>query len=80
MRLAEPRDCDRGGLTESEFELLDVEEMVVIIVCRLRELQRAGCDNPDCVTLASRVDVSLGRALDLLARGCSAELALRILV
>lgn len=80
MRLAEPTDCDRGGLTESEFEQLDDEEMVAIIVCRLDELRRAGCESPDCIVLASRADVSLGQALDLLAHGCSARLALRILV
>jgi hypothetical protein len=39
----------------------------------------AGCDQPDCVVLAGRLDVPLKRALTLLARGCPPGLAVRIL-
>lgn len=80
MRLAEPPCCDGDAFTESEFEQLGEKEMVALIVCRLNELRRAGCDDPDCIVLASRADVDLGQAIGLLVRGCSARLALRILV
>ena len=72
--------CCSDLFAESEFEQLADSEMVALIVGRLDELRRAGCDDPDCVVLASRADVDLGQALGLLARGCSVRLALRILV
>ena len=56
------------------------EEIVDRIRCRLRELRRRGCDGPDCVVLASRVDVALEEALALITRGCPPGLALAILV
>lgn len=72
-------DC--GGCTSAaDFEELGEGEIVSLIRCRLQELQRAGCDSPDCVVLASRVDVRLELAADLIARGCPADLALRILL
>jgi hypothetical protein len=47
---------------------------------RAEELMRAGYDPAGAVVLASRPDVDLHAATDLLERGCPAELALRILL
>ncbi len=72
--------CCSDPFAEIEFEQLAESEMVALIAGRLDELRRAGCDDADCIVLASRADVDLGQALGLLARGCSARSALRILV
>jgi hypothetical protein len=40
----------------------------------------SGIDAPECFFVASRVDVSLEDAVDLVGRGCPAELVLPILL
>jgi hypothetical protein len=57
-----------------ESELTQVERW------RIDELERAGYDSRAAVTLAGRHDIDLHRAVDLLRNGCSAELALQILL
>ena len=57
-----------------ESELSQVERW------RIDELERAGYDPRAAMTLAARHDVDLHRAVDLLHKGCSPELALRILL
>jgi hypothetical protein len=47
---------------------------------RVDELMRAGFDPAAAVTLASRFDIDLHRATELIDRGCSSELALQILL
>ena len=47
---------------------------------RWQELRRAGFGYKDSLLLAVSLDVDLHLATDLLARGCPAETALRILV
>ena len=47
---------------------------------RATELMRAGYDPVGAVELAARLDVDLHTAIDLLGRGCPAELALQILL
>jgi hypothetical protein len=47
---------------------------------RAAELVRAGYDPVGAVELAARLDVDLHTAIDLLGRGCPAELALQILL
>jgi hypothetical protein len=47
---------------------------------RAEELLRAGYDPGAAAVLASRVDVDLHRATDLLDHGCTPELALQILL
>jgi hypothetical protein len=47
---------------------------------RADELMRAGFDPAAAVELASRFDIDLHRATELLGRGCSAELAVQILL
>jgi hypothetical protein len=57
-----------------ESELTQVERW------RIDELERAGYDPRAAMTLAGRHDIDLHRAVDLLRNGCSAELALQILL
>lgn len=79
MATTPPADC--GGCTSAaELERLEEEAIVSLIRCRLEALRRAGCDTPECLVLAGRVDVRLDRAADLIARGCPPDVALRILV
>ena len=47
---------------------------------RADELMRAGFDPAAAIALASRLDIDLHRAAELLDRGCSSELALKILL
>jgi hypothetical protein len=47
---------------------------------RAEELERAGYPPAAAVELATRTDVDLHRAAELLQRGCTPELALQILV
>jgi hypothetical protein len=46
---------------------------------RAEALERAGYDHGDAVELASRADVDLHLAIDLLERGCPPRLAVEIL-
>jgi hypothetical protein len=61
-------------------ELQDNPELALVEAWRLEELQRAGYSRPASVELASRHDIDLHRAVDLLRSGCGEELALRILL
>ena len=47
---------------------------------RAEALERAGYSAADAAKLAARTDVDLHHAAELLANGCSAELALLILL
>jgi hypothetical protein len=47
---------------------------------RAEELQRAGYEPSAAILLATRLDVDLHYATDLLRRGCEPELALQILL
>lgn len=47
---------------------------------RADELMRAGFDPASATELATRLDVDLHRATELVDRGCSPELALQILL
>jgi hypothetical protein len=47
---------------------------------RAGELERAGYDAAGAAALAARHDIDLHVAADLLAQGCPAELALKILL
>jgi hypothetical protein len=46
---------------------------------RTAELMRVGFPGDDAVRLAARLDVDLHEAIELVQRGCSPELAVRIL-
>ena len=59
---------------EAQTELRRIERW------RAEELERAGYDVAAAERIAGRHDIDLHRAVELLARGCPPELALRILL
>jgi hypothetical protein len=61
-------------------ELIFESELAQVERWRIDELERAGYDPRAAMTLAARHDVDLHHAVDLLRNGCSAELALQILL
>jgi len=69
-----------GSVQSEVVEEYADERLVSLILCRLEELRRGGCEGDDCVVLAGRVDIDLSQAIDLVERGCTPELALRILL
>ena len=56
------------------------DETVDVIRWRFSQLARSGYGLEDAITLATHLDVDLHRAADLVARGCTTSLALRILL
>jgi hypothetical protein len=67
-------------MTAAQFELLGADEAESILGWRFEVLVRAGCSGADAMIVASQVEVDLHAAAALLARGCPAETALRILL
>jgi hypothetical protein len=61
-------------------QLVYETELTQVQRWRVEELERAGYERRAATTLASRNDVDLHRAVDLLRNGCSPELALQILL
>lgn len=67
------------GMTAAELKNTETEPER-IERWRAEELQRAGYEPEAARMLASRVDVDLHYAIDLLRAGCQHELALQILL
>ncbi|HYX88388.1 MAG TPA: hypothetical protein VE753_03375 [Gaiellaceae bacterium] len=67
-------------MTAAQFEELTPNEAEDLLRWRLRRLLDAGAEPTGALLLAAQVDIGLEPALELLAQGCSAELALRILL
>lgn len=65
--------------TQTAQRLLDVEHELGVLEWRFAQFRAAGFEESDACELAARSDIDLHAALDLLAHGCSHELALRIL-
>jgi hypothetical protein len=65
---------------ETELHVLEDTELERIELWRTEELVRAGFSRRAAGRLASRHDVDLHRAVQLLQRGCDPELALKILI
>jgi hypothetical protein len=63
-----------------QLELLYESEIERVENWRHEALRRAGYDRESAVVLAASHDVDLHRAVDLLQRGCSVDLALQILL
>jgi hypothetical protein len=61
-------------------ELVYESELTQVERWRVDELERAGYDSRAATTLASRHDIDLHSAVDLLRKGCTPELALQILL
>jgi hypothetical protein len=64
----------------TDITLVDHTEMERIERWRAEELERAGYEPRAAGRLAVRHDVDLHAAVELLERGCPADLALRILL
>lgn len=79
MASREQTHCCSDARAGDEIEWWGDEEIVARILCRLHELKHGGCDQPDCIVLAGRLDVDLDNALTLIARGCPPSVAVRIL-
>jgi hypothetical protein len=65
-------------MTAAETEVRD--EIELVEAWRAEQLEMAGYDARAASELAMRQDVDLHFAIDLMARGCPAELALQILL
>jgi len=67
-------------MTAAQFEELKTPEVEAVLRWRFEELVRAGYDPGSALILASHVEVDLHDAADLVAQGCSPEIALRIVL
>jgi hypothetical protein len=67
-------------MTAAQFELLDEAQAQQILSWRFDALTRAGYDASDALVLATRVEIDLHVATNLLTRGCPVGTALRILL
>ncbi len=67
-------------MTAAQFEELETPEVEAVLRWRFEELVRAGYDPGSALILASHVEVDLHAATGLLARGCSPEMALQIVL
>ncbi len=67
-------------MSAAELEVLYVSESDRIEQWRHEALGRAGYDPESALVLAASHDVDLHKAVGLLERGCSVELALQILL
>jgi hypothetical protein len=65
---------------ETELQILEDTEQQLIELWRTEELERAGYSSRAAGRLAARLDIDLHLAVRLLERGCSPELALKILL
>ena len=67
-------------MTAAQVEITEVTELKRIEIWRAEELERAGFDSESAALLAMRHDIDLHQAAGLIAAGCDADLALRILL
>ncbi|MDQ3778634.1 MAG: hypothetical protein M3310_07215 [Actinomycetota bacterium] len=67
-------------MSQTELHVLEDTELDKIERWRTEELQRAGYGTRAAARLATRHDVDLHVAVELVARGCPPELATRILL
>ena len=67
-------------MTAADTHLQQESELARIEQWRAQELERAGYGRREAARIAARHDVDLHAAVDLLASGCSQELALQILL
>jgi hypothetical protein len=67
-------------MSQTEIHVLEETELDRIEHWRIEELERAGYGHRAAWRLAARHDIDLHAAVRLLQRGCTPELALRILI
>ena len=77
--LASPVAAVSNGMPTVDTKLVESQEGEVL-AWRAEELVRAGYDGDNALMLALERAVDLHRAVDLLRRGCPAELAVKILL
>jgi hypothetical protein len=65
---------------ETELHVLEDTEQMQIELWRSEELERAGYSHRAAGRLAARHDIDLHLAVQLLERGCTPDLALKILL
>jgi hypothetical protein len=78
-------DGDYGGnleeeMPETEIQILKETELEQIELWRTEELERAGYGQRAAVRIATRHDIDLHFAIQLVERGCPPDLALKILL
>jgi hypothetical protein len=69
---------EEGTMTAAELH--QHAEIERIEAWRMEELRRAGYPSDAAAMLATRHDIDLHTAIDLVERGCPADIALRILL
>jgi hypothetical protein len=67
-------------MTIAELNAQVEQESTPVLEWRFSQLTRSGYPVGDALALATRKDVDLHRAADLVARGCPPSVALRILL
>jgi hypothetical protein len=67
-------------MTIAELTGQNEQESTSVLEWRFSQLTRSGYAAADALAIATRIDVDLHRAADLVARGCPASVALRILL
>jgi hypothetical protein len=68
------------NMTAAETQLAHDTELERIEQWRSEELERAGYPRHDAARIAERHDVDLHLAIDLISRGCPAQVAVDILL
>jgi hypothetical protein len=68
----------RSEMSAVEAEIQD--ETALVVVWRAEQLELAGYGAAAAAELGARLDIDLHVAMGLLSQGCSAELALKILL
>ena len=67
-------------MSQTELQVFEDPELAKIERWRAEELERAGFGTRAAGRLAARQDIDLHQAVELLERGCSPELAIKILL
>jgi hypothetical protein len=67
-------------MTAANTNVIVESELDRIVRWRSEELERAGYSHDGAASLAPHLEVDLHEAIDLVKRGCPAEIALRILL
>ncbi|MDQ3858794.1 MAG: hypothetical protein M3327_10175 [Actinomycetota bacterium] len=68
------------SISEDEFLALQGEEAEALIAARYHALRDVGCDAEAAVAIAATPGISVGKAADLLQRGCDSHTVLRLLL
>ena len=79
-RSIEPIVTNQERMTAADPELIEETEADRVARWRAEELERAGYSAGAASDIAFRADIDLHVAVELVERGCSEELALKILL